>query len=135
MLNIKNLFRAFIVFSCLCLTARADLNQPKPIYAEGNATSAAVSCSLQVAGANGYIVILDGTNVATSSVTVAVQVFNPINSVWSTPVTIGGVSQPITLTNATTQVVNVVGSFPGIRINVTSFGTATGTFQGYISAY
>ena len=132
MLNIKRLL--FLASLFLCLSAKANLTDTVMPYAQGNSTTATVTCTLQVSGANGYAVILDGTLVATSTITVAVQVWDPIQGAWITPVTIGGVTQPITLTNATAQVVNIPGSFPGIRVNVTSFGTATGTFYAYISA-
>lgn len=110
---------------------------PNAQFATGTATAAGVVASLAQSGASGYIVILDGTSVATSSITVAVQVLDISNNSYVTPTTIGnpGVTQPVTLTNATIQIVQIPGGFPGIQINITSFGTATGTFRGVVMSY
>lgn len=103
----------------------------------GSATTAGVVCTMTNPNANGFNILLDGQAQATSSITVAIQLLNPLTGNYSTPTGIGNpnVADPITLTNATTQQVQCPGNWPGIQVNVTSFGTATGTFRAMIVAY
>jgi hypothetical protein len=139
MSNIKKIVSRFLLVVCLgCSTSFGSLspaNPPLAFSAYGQTSSATLVANLQCAGADGYNIILDGTAVATSTITVTVQVLNTGTGAYVTPATIGTATNPITVTNATAQVVNVPGGYPGIQVTVTSFGTATGTFKCIIYAY
>lgn len=138
MWNISKKLLAGLIAICLAVPSFGALSPSNPAVsftANGQTTSAAVSATLQCAGADGYNILLDGSAVATSTITVAIQVLNGATSTYLTPVTINGVANPITLTNGTTQLINVPGGVPGIQVNVTSFGTATGVFRCAIYSY
>jgi hypothetical protein len=128
------------LLSILCSLAMLSASSaaiPNAQSASGSATGAAVVCNLAGAGTDGFVVILDGQAQATSTITVAIQVLNPMTGNYSTPTTVPGsaTANPITLTNATTQTFTIPGGYPGIQVNVTSFGTATGTFRAMIWTY
>ena len=105
----------------------------------GSATGAGViaSATMQGLAAAYYTVLLDASALATSTITVAIQVLDVGNSTYVTPSGIGNPNNanPITVTNGTVPaLVQIPGPLPGIQINVTSFGTATGTFRVVIVA-
>jgi hypothetical protein len=138
MQNITKKLLAGLIAICLAVPSFGALspsNPPVSFTAYGQTTIAAVSATLQCAGADGYNILLDGSAVATSTITVAIQVLNGATGSYQSPVTINGVANPITVTNGTTQLINVPGGLPGIQVNVTSFGTATGVFRCSIHAY
>lgn len=137
MLLIKRL-AFWLVFLFAAVSAEAAITPwdfPVNIAVSNSLTVAAICCNLQVGGAQGFNVLLDGTSVGTSTITVAIQILDPNTSTYVTPATVNGVANPVTLTNGTAQLINIPGSVAGVQINVTSFGTATGTFVGSISAY
>jgi hypothetical protein len=138
MQNITKKLLAGVIAICLsvpCFGALSPSNPPISFTAFGTTTSAAVSATLQVAGADGYNILLDGSALATSTITVAIEILDAANGVYVAPTTVNGVANPITFTNGTSLLINVPGGVPGIRVNVTSFGTATGTFRSAIYAY
>ena len=137
MLNIKKLLLAISVLIALPVFAALG---PGPIAgnsttAGGPLTAAGTACQVGVIGVDGYVVVLDGSALATSTITVNINVLDPVTGTYSTPVSIGGVTNPITFTNGTTQVLTIPGGYAGIQVAVTSFGTATGTFNAWIATY
>lgn len=137
MSHIKKILIALLLLSATAFGGLTRDNPPLNLYTQGSSTAAGVTATLVVPGADGYNIVLNGTNVATSTITVAIQVFDSQAGAYVTPATIGlnSVANPITLTNATSQIINIPGGFEGVQVNVTSFGTATGTFDCTITAY
>ena len=134
----KKLFLLFVFLLSICADDSKALlpGQTNQIFT-GFATAAAVAQTVTVPNSTGYAILLDGSGVGTSSITVAIQVLQTVGSTYQTPTNIGnpGVANPITLANGTSQFIMIPTGWPSIQVNVTSFGTATGTFRTVILAY
>jgi hypothetical protein len=103
----------------------------------GSATAAGVVCTLTPdIAVDSFLILLDATAVGTAALNVGVQVLNASGAyVAPTPIwgpAAAGVVNPVVVTNATAQMVSIPGGWPGVRVNIASFGTSTGTFRATI---
>ena len=135
---------------------RKLLEVPAGLNVSGSATTAVTVCTLTPALLNagltgyllptnyavvdGYIILLDGTAIGTAPLVVTVGLLNFQTGTYIAPATIwgpnsAGVTNPVTVTNATAQVVNIPGAWPSVQVSIASFGTSTGTFRAMIQAY
>lgn len=75
---------------------------------------------------------LDGSSIATAALTVAVQTFclGLGAGTWAAPSTPAW--NAISIAVGTKQMLNWTGPLAGIRINIATFGTSTGTFACHI---
>jgi hypothetical protein len=88
----------------------------------------------------GCSILLDGKGIATAALNVSVEVLDSVNGTYVAPTTLwgpnsAGVTNPVVLALGTAQMVNILGSWSGVRVNIPSFGTSTGTFNAVIQTY
>jgi hypothetical protein len=108
--------------------------------ARGSLTAAGIACVLSPSlDAKNILVLLNAKNVGTAALVVSVEVLDPMSGAYVAPATIwgpaaAGVTNPVSVTNATAQMVRIPGSWASVRVNVPSFGTSTGTFTAAILA-
>lgn len=112
-------------------------------------TSTGVICTLGAPGAaaSGYTIIIDATQMATSTCTVNIQVLVPTDGsspgTYVTPTawyingvaTVSGSLGTLTITNGDVYVYSIPGGVPGIQVNLAGDGSATGTISASISVY
>jgi hypothetical protein len=109
------------------------------LVVQGSATAAGVVCTLMPESVTDTCMfLLDGTAVGTAALPVSVQVLSG-GGAWVTPATVWGpgataVTNPVSVTNATAQMVFIPSGWAGVRLNIASFGTSTGTFKATIQA-
>lgn len=109
--------------------------------AQGIATAAGVVCTLSPGqSAEGILILLDGKAIATAALNVSVEVEDMTNDAYVAPVTLwgpnaSGVTNPVALALGTAQMVYIPGGWSSVRVNIPSFGTATGTFRAVIQSY
>lgn len=136
--------------------SRKLLELPGGLVAFGSVTAPGTVCTLTPAslnsaltnyvnpssyvGVDGFLILLDATAVGTAAISVNVNLLNFGTGTYVTPSPLwgpaaAGVTNPVSVTNATAQVVYVLSHWPSVQVSITTFGTSTGTFRAMIQAF
>jgi hypothetical protein len=108
--------------------------------AKGSLTAAGIACVCSPPlNAQNILILLDAKNVTTAALVVSVEVLDPMTGTYVAPASVwgpaaAGVTNPVSVTNATAQMVRIPGAWSSVRVNVPSFGTSGGTFSAAILA-
>ena len=111
------------------------------LVARGTATAAGVVCTCTPpVTVDGFLILLNGKAVATAALSVAIEIQDANTGTWVAPTQVwgaasAGIANPVSVTNATAQIVSIPGNWGAIRVNIPSFGTSTGTFAATIQSY
>ena len=86
------------------------------------------------------MILLNGKNVGTAALNVSIEFADLNTGVYTAPTLVwgpasAGIANPVAVTNATAQVILIPGGWGSVRVNITSFGTSTGTFAASIQTY
>ncbi|PYX53918.1 MAG: hypothetical protein DMG76_23745 [Acidobacteria bacterium] len=110
--------------------ASGSLTAPGTICTLPTTAVGSVYQQVHISRATFWTIELDGEDIGTAALIVAVQTFNINKGAYFAPTVPAW--NAISVTNATKQMLAWTGPLYGIQVNVASFGTSTGTFRAHI---